>query len=110
VGLDVMAGSTVALQATLWGTDSWANLSDWSGGGTVLTGTVNVWGDPDFVDPATGDYHIGSDSAARDAGVDAGVGSDIDGDPRPQDAGYDIGADEYRDKYLIYAPLMLKRP
>jgi hypothetical protein len=110
LGLDVMAGSTVTLQATLWGTDVWANLSDWSGAGTILTGTVNVWGDPDFIAPDEGDYHIGSDSAARDAGVDAGVRGDIDRDSRPQGSSYDIGADEYRERYVIYAPLVLKRP
>ena len=108
VGLDVMAGNTVALQATLWGMDSWANLSDWSGAGTILTGTVNVWDNPDFVDPDNGDYHIGAGSAARDMGVDAGVRDDIDADPRPQEGGYDIGADEFRGRFFIYAPLVLK--
>jgi hypothetical protein len=95
VGISVTAGNAVTLEATLWGTGTWANATDWGGAGTIITGTVNVWGDPAFVDPDSGDYHIGSSSAARDEGVDAGVTTDIDGQTRPEGAGYDIGADEY---------------
>jgi uncharacterized repeat protein (TIGR01451 family) len=51
-------------------------------------------GDPAFVDPDNGDYHIGPGSAAIDAGLDAGVDHDIDGEPRPLGGGYDLGADE----------------
>ncbi len=60
-------------------------------------------GTPTFtvVNPLTGDpkldatYHLQVSSAAIDAGVDAGVTTDIDGEARPWGAGYDIGADEY---------------
>jgi len=95
VGITVTDGSTAMLEATLWGTDTWANGTDWGGAGMVITGTVNVWGNPAFVDPDGGDYHIGSTSAAHDAGVDAGVNHDLDGQPRPMEWGYDIGADEH---------------
>ncbi len=95
VGINVTAGNTATLEATLWGSGSWANGTDWGGGGTILTSTVNLWSDPDFVDPDNGDYHIGPDSAALDAGVDGGVTVDIDNQPRPIGIGYDIGADEY---------------
>lgn len=71
-------------EATLWGTGAWANTIDWGGADTIITGTVNIWDAPAFVDLVEGDYHISSGSAARDAGVDAGVTTDIDGDPRPQ--------------------------
>jgi hypothetical protein len=91
VGITVTTGNTVTLEGTLW----YGNGQDAGGGGTIVTGTVNVYGDPDFVAPEMGDYHIGLASAAIDAGVDAGVIDDIDGDVRPQDAGYDIGADEF---------------
>ena len=107
-GIIVPSDCTATLQATLWGGGAWANTSDWSGAGTILTGTINIWGDPAFIDPDNGDYHIGRDSAAIDAGVDAGVLEDIDGDPRPLDSGFDIGADEHKCSHIIYLPLTLK--
>jgi uncharacterized repeat protein (TIGR01451 family) len=81
------------LEGTLWGSGIWANEQDWAGEG-IITGTVNLWGDPGFLDPDNGNYHIGHGSAAIDAGVDAGVYTDIDGEPRPIGLGFDIGADE----------------
>jgi thermitase len=97
VGITASAGNTVTLEATLWGKDTWANMIDWGGAGTVITGTLahNYRGDPAFVAPETGDYHISPDSAALDAGVNAGVTADLDGDLRPVGAGYDVGADEF---------------
>jgi uncharacterized repeat protein (TIGR01451 family) len=95
VGITVAAGNTATLTATLWGTGTWANLADWGGVGTVVTGTINLWDDPDFVDPDRGDYHIGPNSAAIDAGEPAGVTVDIDGEPRSAGTAPDLGADEY---------------
>jgi putative cofactor-binding repeat protein len=63
--------------------------------GSGVISTNEVSGDPAFVAPATGDYHLLFGSAAIDQGVDAGVVDDIDGDRRPLVAGYDIGADEW---------------
>jgi hypothetical protein len=80
------------LEGTLWGSGPWANGVDWIG--RVDVGTINVWGDPDFVDWAAGDYHIGPASAALDAGLNYVSGEDMDGDLRPDGAGADIGADE----------------
>jgi fibronectin-binding autotransporter adhesin len=100
VGITATTGSTVTLEATLWhenGIDT--------GGGTILTGTLNVWGNPAFIDPAVWDYHLAPGSAAIDAGVNAGVATDRDGTPRPQGSGYDIGAYEFRG---IYLPLVLR--
>jgi len=94
VGVTVTAGNTVTLGATLWGKNTWANETDWGGAGAVITGTGNYWGDPAFVNPTAGDYHIQLTSAAVDAGVDAGVTTDVDGQPRPWGHGYDVGADE----------------
>ena len=100
VGIYVESGNTARLEATLWGSGAWANGSDWGGDGSITTGTVNLWGDPAFVNPDAGDYHIGSGSAAVDASLDAGIGEDIDGDARPLDGDgdgadeFDIGADE----------------
>ena len=67
---------------------------DWIGFGNIITGTVNIWGNPDFADPDAGDYHIGSDSDAIDKGVDAGVPLDFDYQPCRYQVP-DIGADEY---------------
>ncbi len=66
--------------------------------------------DPLFVAPALGDYHLAATTPLRDrqeaadvdaelvgAGVDggaAGLGRDLDGDPRLLNAGYEPGADE----------------
>ena len=113
VGIRIAAGNTAILEATLWGDGAWANGTDWAGSGNIFTGTVNVWGDPAFVSPDDGDYHITAVSAARDAGVDAGVTDDIDGDPRPQGGGYDLGADEFLSAapgdHKIYLPLIMRQ-
>ena len=110
VGVTVTAGSWATLEGTLWGSGAWANGTNWGSDGNIVTGTVNVFGDPGFVDPAAGDYHIGPGSAAIDAGVNAGVMFDIDNQPRPYHAP-DLGADEYWPpgvlKYL-YLPLVSK--
>jgi hypothetical protein len=107
LGVQVAAPNTVSLEATLWGDGAWANDTDWAGLGTVDPGTINVWGNPVFRGPNRLDYHILEGSAARDAGVDAGFTSDMDGQARPNEAGYDIGADEYWPFAHVYVPQML---
>lgn len=107
VGITVISGCTVTLEATLWGSGTWANAADWAGEGAIFTGTVNLWEAPRFTNPDSGDYHIGLGSAAIDAGVNAGVTVDLDGEPRPIGLGYDIGADEFsRAAGLLYLPLV----
>jgi len=109
VGITVAAGSTATLENTLWGSGAWANGMDWDGAGAIFTGTVNLWGDPRF---AADGYHLLSDSAAIDRGVDADVDNDIDHDNRPFDGDgdglsqFDIGADEYLRS--IYLPLIMR--
>jgi len=100
VGITVTAGNTVTLNATLWH----ANGMDIGGEGSISTLNDHT-GDPAF---ALDGYHLTLSSAAIDAGVDAGVTTDIDDDARPWGAGYDIGADELRQRY-IYLPLVLKK-
>ena len=102
VGIRIETGSTAILQGTLW----YGNTTNWSGAGTINTGTVNVYGDPAFVNAAASDYHIATNSAARDAGVNAGVTTDRDGRPRPLGAAPDIGAYEFA--RLIHLPLILR--
>lgn len=103
VGITVTTGSAATLEATLW----YGNGMNVSGGGTVKIGTINVTGDPAFVDPFTWDYHLTCTSAAIDRGIDIGVDEDIDGDSRPWGEGYDIGADEFYMR-CVYQPLVLK--
>ncbi len=94
VGITVAAGGEAMLENTLWGSKDWANGADWGGAGSIATGTVNLWDDPAFAAPEAGNYHLSPNSAALDEGVEAGVTVDIDGEARPFDAGYDLGADE----------------
>jgi hypothetical protein len=62
--------------------------------GTVF-GTGNRSSDPLFVDPAHNNFHLQSASPARDAADPAAtLAVDIDGEPRPQGAGRDMGAYE----------------
>jgi hypothetical protein len=104
IGIYVTSGSTATLEATLWGSGAWANITDTVG---VVISTTNVTGNPMFVNPDVGDYHIGSTSEAIDMGVNAGITVDIDGESRPAGNGYDIGADEFWGK--VYLPLVLRQ-
>ena len=108
VGIEVGWGAA-HIEGTLWGSGAWANVADWINDDTLITGTVNVRGDPAFVDPDGSDYHIGPGSAAIDAGVDAGVTTDVDGDARPAPAGTrpDLGADEVSQR-RVFLPLVVR--
>jgi parallel beta-helix repeat protein len=75
------------------------------GGPGMVTLHTGIVGAPRF---AMDGYHITPDSAAIDAGLDAGVQRDVDGERRPCGAGADLGADEYC-VYHLYLPVMLKR-
>ena len=105
-GISVTAGSTASLEGTLWGSGAWANATDWGGAGTIITGAINLWGNPIFMNPAAADYHIRAGSAALDAGVNTPITTDVDGDPRPAGAGPDIGADEIPSR--LWLPLILR--
>jgi predicted outer membrane repeat protein len=91
VGIENASGTVVEDYSLFF-----ANTNDTQG--TVAGGghsTYSISGaDPHFLDPAADDYHLGLGSAAVDEGVDAGITTDIDGDPRPSGLGYEIGADE----------------
>ena len=69
------------------------NLFDCSSG---AYGTNYITGDPKWVNPSAGDYHLLSTSPAIDAGSNMGASSvDFDGNLRPRGTGVDIGAFEY---------------
>ncbi len=62
----------------------------------VCIGSDCVLGDPQFVNPASHDFHLKGISTAIDRGSSIGAPSvDFNGNARPQGAGYDIGAYEY---------------
>lgn len=85
---EIYAGQgALTFDTTLW----YNNTTD---AGPAVTRANDRTGDPAFVAPQTYDYHIGAGSAARDAGANAGVAVDLDGQPR--DSAPDIGADEYQ--------------
>jgi hypothetical protein len=88
VGIIATANSTATLNGVLW----YANSDGNTGGAGDITVTNAVTGDPAF--DADG-YHLTSGSAAIDAGVDAGVTDDIDGQARPCNDIPDLGADEW---------------
>jgi parallel beta-helix repeat protein len=87
--------------------DVWDNaIADYYG---LDRGATDISADPDFVDLAGDDYHLGTCSAAVDAGTNVDAPPvDYDGDVRPVDghgtgsAVTDIGADE---RQTVTAPL-----
>lgn len=104
VGISVTAGNMATLEGILWHDSG----QETYGEGTILTGMVNVYGDPAFVDPDAGDYRIGPASAALDRGVAAGDRTDLEREPRPHGMP-DMGADEYWPPGVlkgVYLPLV----
>ena len=101
-GIYVQALSSATLEGTLW-----QNGTDWDGYGEIVTGTHNYWGDPRF---GADGYHLTAGSAAIDRGINAGVTIDIDGEPRPQGAAPDLGADECWSciTLRVYLPLVMR--
>ncbi len=101
IGANPAHTNTVVAEYTLF----YGNTRDTEG--SVITNTHAITGrDPLFLDPAGGNYHLRAGSPAVDAGIAVcGLTWDIDGDPRPIGAGYDIGADEAR---FVYLPLVLR--
>jgi len=75
--------------------------------GSISGGTHNVTGDPKFVDTAHDNYHLNANSAAIDHAIDLGVPIDFDGDARPYGPGFDIGFDEYAQRF-VYLPLVMR--
>jgi uncharacterized repeat protein (TIGR01451 family) len=77
--------------------------------GGVTEGGHSLTGGPAFVNPNADDYHLGSGSAAIDAGVDVGIAHDLAQTPRPQGDGVDIGAYEATStSRSLYLPLVTK--
>lgn len=71
------------------------SYSDIEGGVPVaFEGNGNISADPLFADPTNGNYELSAGSPAIDSGT-AVSSADIQGTPRPQGNGYDMGAYEF---------------
>lgn len=90
VGVFVNLQASASLESTLW-FDNGTN----TGGAGAITPHNDYSGDPLFVAPLSGDYHIAAASAAIDKGAASPVSVDLDGESRPAGAAADLGADEY---------------
>lgn len=98
-GIHVTTGNQAALDGVLW----YGVAVTVTKGATATVAVAHQFtGDPAF---AADGYHLTRASAAIDRGVNAGVDGDIDGEPRPQSGGYDLGADEYAVR-RVYLPLI----
>jgi hypothetical protein len=97
-GVIVVPTSSVQLYNTLF----CANDSDTSGAGEI-TNTNPITGQDPLLDAG---YHLQAGSPAINAGVDAGVVADIDGDVRPTGNAPDVGADEAW--IWLFLPLVVK--
>lgn len=99
VGINVTANNTATLNGVLWFGDGMN-----TGGAGTITITNAYTGNPAF---AADGYHLTSASEAIDKGIDTGVITDIDSEPRfgiP-----DLGADEFITFTITrgYLPLVL---
>ncbi len=84
-----------ALPATVADYTLWYPSMDVEIKSGTFVSTDNITGTPDFIDASGGDYHVGVASEAIDRGPGVGVSDDIDGNARPINAAYDLGADEH---------------
>ncbi|MCD6345657.1 MAG: hypothetical protein J7M17_08680, partial [Anaerolineae bacterium] len=75
--------------------DIWSNTANSIPQSNLPGGTHDMAADPLFVDTATGDLHLIFDSPCLDTGdPHTFLTGDIDGELRPSNQGFDIGADE----------------
>jgi len=86
------ATSTVTVTSSSLQDAAFANNEKGLGGFTNVGG--NIGGDPLFVNLALGDLHLYPYSPCVDAGASVLVLTDIEGNARPQGAGFDMGAYE----------------
>lgn len=100
-----VVNNVINADGILW----YGNMANTGGTGTFFLNDEHT-GDPLFVNPAGGDYHISLGSAAIDQGVITSITNDIDSEPRF--GAPDLGADEYWTPGAlkrVYLPLVLRQ-
>jgi hypothetical protein len=108
VGISVTADNEFEVWNVLWYRTP-LTLSASSSAYVELTNQFT--GDPRFVAPEEGDYHLDVGSAAVDRGLVVGPAVDKDGLPRSQGAAPDLGAYERKPgREVVLLPLLLRRP
>ncbi len=106
----IIAQHTIGISTTAGMVDQDYNLffgNSSNTAGAISGGAHSATGDPKFLNAAGDDYHLSPGSAALDAGTNAGVLVDFDGEARPQGSGFDIGFDESA-LHDIFLPLVLR--
>jgi hypothetical protein len=103
----IVSGYSVALTGTGIAEDYNLFFGNGANAPTALSGGHSFVADPLFINPAAGDFHLTPRSPASDAGIDVGLVTDFDGDPRPFGFGFDIGFDEL-DTAELFLPLVLR--
>jgi predicted outer membrane repeat protein len=109
----IIASHTVGINVTAGAVTDDYNLFFGNAVNTMgpITSTGHSFvGNPLFVDPTHGNYHLAPGSAAKDRGIGTGNyldTTDIDGDNRWIGAGTDIGFDEFVPSYR-YLPLLMR--
>jgi hypothetical protein len=95
VGIMLYSGNPLIDYNNVWGNIGNATCPNGDYCGGVMAGLNDMSSDPMFVDKTLANYHLLTDSPCIDMGTaqDAPT-DDIDGNLRPQGAGYDMGADE----------------
>jgi hypothetical protein len=103
----IISGYSVALTGTGITEDYNLYFGNGANAPTAVSGGHSLASaNPLFVNPAGGDFHLSAGSPAIDAGIDAGLTGDFDGDPRPIGARFDIGFDEFLSE--LFLPLVLR--